>query len=222
MHPKLLWFRYKLFRYRRVERHIASQRVRRVLDIGCGDGENLLRFADLPLLPAGLEISFPRLVQARRHGLPVFQASGAALPAKSACIDLVYIAHVLHHVSDHSRVLQEALRCLAPGGRIFLVETVTDSPLLRLGRKARPSWQGDVVETEWDYAELTELLKSSGFEIELSERYNIFFFLWEMVPLAFWPFEVLTPFFVLLDLMLERFLLRYAAHCYFVLKANSA
>ena len=39
MHPKWLYFRYKLFRYRQVEWGIAAGiGAGRLLDVGCGDG----------------------------------------------------------------------------------------------------------------------------------------------------------------------------------------
>ncbi|MCA9941223.1 MAG: class I SAM-dependent methyltransferase [Anaerolineales bacterium] len=217
MHPKLLTFRYKLFRYRAVERAlVAGIGAGRLLDIGCGDGENLLRFAGLPARRVGLEVSGPRLRQARAHGLDVLQATGTRLPFPDAAFDMIYVAHVLHHVADYPAVLAEIRRCLAPGGVLFLVETVTDHPLLRLARRLYPVWRGDAVEADWRYADLVQILERAGFQVRQSGRYNLLFFLWEMFPLAFWPLEIFTPIFVYLDLLLAKFLSRYAVHCYFV------
>ena len=125
---------------------------------------------------------------------------------------------VLHHVAEYPQVLQEVKRCLTPDGRLFLVETVTDNPLLRLGRRLQPHWRGDDVEADWRYDELRSIVREAGFTIEEDGRFNLIFFLWEMLPLAFWPFEVFTPLFVYLDLFLARFFRRYAAHCYLVLR----
>lgn len=222
MHPKWLKFRYKLFTYRlveqRVARHVAAGGNGRMLDIGCGDGENLLRFGDVPLAKVGLEVSFRRLRTARSLGLDVLQGSGTHLPFADDSFDLIYIAHVLHHVADYAAVLREMRRCLRPNGRIFLVETVTDHPLLRLARAVHPVWQGDEVEANWRYAELMAMLRGAGFEVVENGRYNLIFFLWEMLPLAFWPFELFTPLFIYLDLLLARFLRRYSVHCYAVLR----
>lgn len=219
MHPKLLRFRYKLFRYREVERALAAGiGSGRLLDIGCGDGENLLRFAGLPACRVGLEVSWSRLRLARQQRLDVLQASGERLPFPDAAFDMIYVAHVLHHIADYPAVLAEIRRCLAPGGVLFLVETVTDHPLLRLARRIHPVWRGDAVEVDWRYAELRQILGQAGWQIAQSERYNLFFFLWEMLPLAFWPLEILTPFFVYLDLLLAKFFKTYSVHCYFVLR----
>jgi SAM-dependent methyltransferase len=191
-----------------------------MLDIGCGDGENLLRFGDLPIQRFGLEVSLARLKEARSRQLSVFQATGARLPLKDCQFDLIYVAHVLHHVPAYETILAEARRCLKPGGHVFLIETVTDNPLLRLARKVRPSWRGDDVEEGWDYEGIRRIVEEAGYQIENAGRYNILFFLWEMLPLAFWPLEIFTPLFVYLDLLLARFLRRYAAHCFFVLKVT--
>ena len=223
MHPKLLYFRYKLFKYRHVEQAVARELVVRtpaakLLDVGCGDGENMLRFDGLPLRRAGLEISWRRLQTARRLGLDVMQGSGTHLPFPDAAFEMIYIAHVLHHVANYEQVLAEMKRCLAENGRLFLVETVTDNPLLRLGRKLNPVWQGDEVEANWSFADLGIILQNAGFTVQEHGRYNIIFFLWEMLPLAFWPLEFFTPIFVYLDLLLVKFFKNQSAHCYFVLR----
>jgi ubiquinone/menaquinone biosynthesis C-methylase UbiE len=223
MHPKLLHFRYKLFKYRLVEQAVARKiGPGRMLDIGCGDGENLLRFADLPLKQTGLELSFPRLRTAREHQLNVLQGSGVRLPFLERTFQFIYVAHVLHHVEDCESVLAEITRCLAEDGVLFLVETVTNNPLLRLGRRIHPFWQGDEVAVNWAYEQLTQRLVEAGFEIQQTGQYNLIFFLWEMLPLAFWPFEIFTPIFVYLDLLLARFFKKYSAHCYFVAVQSQA
>lgn len=223
MMPKWLTFRYKLFRYHHVAQEVAQRpQTRRLLDVGCGDGEYLLRFRHLPLHLVGLEVSWPRLRRARRLGLDVLQGDGGRLPWLGKTFDMVYMAHVLHHVAPYEQVLAEIARVLTPDGRLFLVETVTDNPLLRLGRRLHPVWQGDVVEAAWRYDDLVRILRRTGLVVEQSGRYNVFFFMWEMLPLAFWPFELFTPFFVYLDLLLARFFQRYSAHCYFVLKRDQS
>jgi ubiquinone/menaquinone biosynthesis C-methylase UbiE len=222
MYPKLLWFRYKLFHYRHVERELVSRpEMHRLLDIGCGEGENLLRFDGLPLQRTGLDVSMPRLQRARQEGLDVLCARGESLPFLSNSFDLIYVAHALHHIADYRGVLAEIRRCLAPGGVLFLVETVSDHPLLRLGRLIHPIWRGDAVAADWRYAELMDILRDVDFRIEGSDRYNLLFWLWEMFLLAFWPFEIFTPIFVYLDLLLSRWLKRYSAHCYFVLRPKA-
>lgn len=216
MHPKLLYFRHKLFRYRAIEQQVATPR-QRLLDIGCGDGENMLRFQQADLAKVGIEVSFERLRQAQQIGLTVQQASGTQLPFAADSFDMVYIAHVLHHVGEYQHVLAEMQRVTSAEARIFVIETVTDHPLLRLARQLHPVWQGDEVEANWRYDQLCTIFEQAGFEIKQSGRYNVLFFLWEMLPLAFWPFELFTPIFIYLDLLLAHFFSDWSAHCYFEL-----
>jgi ubiquinone/menaquinone biosynthesis C-methylase UbiE len=191
-----------------------------MLDIGCGDGEHLLRFGDLDIERFGLDVSLPRLRQARQNGLAVLQSTGERLPFPDGSFDLIHVAHVLHHVADCENMLSQIRRCLTRDGTLFVVETVTNHPLIRAGRAIHPIWRGDKVLQSWTYAELTDLLGRAGYRIERSGRYNVLFWMWEMLPLLFWPFEIGTPFFVYLDLLLEPWLSEYAAHCYFVLKQD--
>jgi len=218
---KLLAVRYKLFKQQAVREALASRTgVHRMLDIGCGDGEKTIRLSHLPLQQAGIDIVHSRLAQARRNGLDVARATAEHLPFREHTFGFVQIAHVLHHVSDYKRVLTEIQRCLAPSGRVLVVETVSDHPLIRLGRKLHPVWHGDQVRHGWQYAALVEMLTAAGFEIEQTARYNILFWLWEIIPDSFCPLEILTPIFVDLDLLLAPHLRSYAAHCYFVLKQS--
>jgi SAM-dependent methyltransferase len=162
------------------------------------------------------------LRRARQEGLDALYATGESLPFPAGSFNLIYVAHVLHHVAHHERVLAQIHRCLVPDEALFLVETVTDHPLLRFGRAIHPIRRGDEVKANWRYVELIEIVGAAGFRIEQSGRYNVLFWLWEMIPLAFWPFEILTPIFVYLDLLLMRWLKRYSAHCYFVLKKKTS
>jgi ubiquinone/menaquinone biosynthesis C-methylase UbiE len=219
MYPQLTWFRRQLFRYRNTTQAVAKS-SRRMLDIGCGDGEKLLRFAALPIAKHGVEVSFERLQTARRHGLTVEQATATHLPFADNAFDFVYVAHVLHHIADYPTVLAEIQRVLSADGRVFINESVSDSPLLRLGRAIHPVWQGDELENAWSYADLQQIFHDAGYTVVESRQYNVFFFLWEMLPIAFWPLELFTPLFVYLDLLLERFFNRWSAHCYFILRPN--
>lgn len=218
---KLLAVRYKLFKQALIREALAQRPdVRRVLDVGCGDGEKALRLSHLPLQLAGIDIAHARLARARRSGLDGVCGTAAKLPFRDRAFELIHVAHVLHHVLDYRQALAEIRRCLAPSGRVLVVETVSDHPLIRVARKLHPAWHGDQVHHSWRYAALTEMLVANGFEIEESARYNILFWLWETLPDHWWPLEILTPLFVYLDLLLAPWFNPYAAHCYLVLKAR--
>ena len=71
------------------------------------------------------------------------------------------------------------------------------------------------MEASWRFADLVAIFEQAGFVVEQNGRYNILFFLWEMLPLAFWPLEIFTPIFIYLDLLLAKFFRKQAAHCFF-------
>ncbi len=111
-----------------------------VLDLGCGDGEHLVRFLAAappgsPLAdarPVGLDLLPTRLGAAReRWGARVLRADGAALPLAGGSVDLVLALTVLSSVlePDHQRaVAAEIVRVLAPGGLALVYDLRVPSP----------------------------------------------------------------------------------------------
>jgi ubiquinone/menaquinone biosynthesis C-methylase UbiE len=101
----------------------AEQRGRRVLEIGCGAGGDLARFASAGAFATGVDLSPRSLALVRRRfdiaGLPVDLrvADAEALPFPDVTFDLVYSWGVLHHTPDTGRAIAEAFRVLVPGGR---------------------------------------------------------------------------------------------------------
>jgi SAM-dependent methyltransferase len=100
---------------------------RQVLEIGCGPGLDLARFAKGGALVTGVDISPVALDLARgccrAAGVPatLIEADGACLPFADASFDLVYCHGVLSFVRDPARVVTEAHRVLRPGGQVILM-----------------------------------------------------------------------------------------------------
>ena len=127
--------RYQVLPYFAAERDVlARPDIRRILEIGCGNGWNMSRFAQNGRVAFGLDAVPERVALAQTHG-PALLADGLRLPFADGALDMVYVQHVLHHVGDVERALAEAWRCLRPGGVLFLVETVEDNPIIRWGRQ---------------------------------------------------------------------------------------
>lgn len=208
--------RYKVLPYFAVEKAILTQPdVQRILDVGCAAGWNMSRFRQYGRCPVGLDVVPERVQLARQHG-PVVLASGLALPAAANSLDVVYIQHVLHHIGDVRRALREAFRCLKPTGRLFLVETVEDNPLIRWGRRLHPRWLGDEINAPFSFAGLQALVGEAGFRVEQAQLYSVLFWLWEIVPDQLPFMERLTPLFVAVEQIVARFGRRYSAHCFLV------
>jgi ubiquinone/menaquinone biosynthesis C-methylase UbiE len=209
-----LWHR--AFRYRWLERQIATRPdVTRLLDLGCGSGENMWRFVEWGRTPLGMDLARDRLDRARAYG-PVTQGEATSLPFADEVFDMVYLAHVLHHVADAGALLREVRRCLRPAGTLFVVETIENHPLIRLGRDLYPWWHGDAIETRLRFGELVEVVRTAGFEVQESGQYSVFFWIWEVFTERIRALDALTPFFTALEVALGRVARRWSAHAYCV------
>ncbi len=95
---------------------------RRVLDIGCGEGQ-ISRLARTPEIGAttavGVDPTWAQLDLARRRGGgPSYARSGAAaLPFRDASFDAAVACLVFEHIVDVDDAIAEVGRVLEPGGR---------------------------------------------------------------------------------------------------------
>src|SRR5206468_1199046 len=139
-----------------------------ILDLGCGDGSHMRLLAAGGRV-FGSDVSLAALRQARNSG-PVLVADGQRLPFPDGAFDFVHVSHVLHHAHDFRAVLREANRVLNPEGRLVLVETCEDSPLMRLARAVRPAWESVPVRSRFRYRELLQAVQEAGFITESTEQ----------------------------------------------------
>jgi SAM-dependent methyltransferase len=207
----------RVFRFRAVEQRIAASLPGfRVLDIGCGRGDNLRRLTRYGGRAIGIEPSVERAQEASRLA-PTATGVGEAVPLSSERFDMVYISHVLHHAHDVEAVLRESHRALVPGGLLFVIETIDDSPLMRLARALQPSWDDDEVLNRFRYEDLRRSFEACGFEVLRGEKFNWMYFAWELVPMALRPLEILTPIFIGIEALFHRLLgRRWGGHCWLV------
>lgn len=97
-------------------------RGRRVLEVGCGAGTDLVRFArhgaiatGVDLVPSSIALAARNFaIEQRRAELLV--ADGQALPFRDASFDLVYAHGVVQYTSDDRALVRECRRVLKPGG----------------------------------------------------------------------------------------------------------
>lgn len=125
------WFRgFRRFVTPLLDQAAAGRSRLRILDDGCGTGNNLRllrRYGE----PAGIDITFSGLAYARRQGERlVARASATSLPFSDASFDLVTSFDVIYAFDDRlaATALAEIYRVLAPGG--YLVLNVAALPVL--------------------------------------------------------------------------------------------
>jgi SAM-dependent methyltransferase len=97
-----------------------------VLEVGCGAGVDLARFAKGGALATGVDLapSAIALAQANfaQQGLraDLRVANGEALPFASASFDLVFAHGVVQYTAEPRRLVEEVRRVLKPGGRAIV------------------------------------------------------------------------------------------------------
>jgi ubiquinone/menaquinone biosynthesis C-methylase UbiE len=130
--------RYLVGRFlRRVSELAATERPRRVLEVGCGEGIVLAALA--ARLPGtrfdGLELDETALGQARVRcpGAKLVRGDACELPFGDQSFDLVVCLEVLEHLPEPARALRE-LRRVARAGCLL---SVPHEPFFRVGNLLR-------------------------------------------------------------------------------------
>ncbi len=99
-----------------------------VLDVGCGTGRWVRRYAELGFCATGVDGALNMLTTAREHGTitPLIAAEASQLPFSDCVFDCVADVTVLQHIpSDlQPRALSEMTRVLKPGGCLILMELI--------------------------------------------------------------------------------------------------
>ena len=107
---------------REAVRSLPRDRPLRLLDCGCGTGNNLELLREHGRA-FGIDITYSGLAHAREHGARlVAQASATDLPFPDAAFDLVGSFDVIYALDDQgaARALSEMYRVMRPGGYLVL------------------------------------------------------------------------------------------------------
>ena len=149
-----------------LDRLVIGERDR-LLEIGCGEGANLHHLRGRGRLRVGVDFSHAKAAFAARHAeARALVGDGQRLPFADGVFDVVLVRDLLHHVRDRVRVLKEAHRVLAAGGRLLLIEPNARSPLIWLQAALVPAERGVLQSVD---ARLREELSQAGFRVEAAE-----------------------------------------------------
>lgn len=122
---------------------MGDVRGQRILDYGCGSGENSAVLHALGAQVIGIDLS-PELIEVARKRMEVNEmnwevclCTAYAIPEENCSYDIIFGAAILHHL-DIEAASQEVFRLLKPGGRAIFIEPIRDLALLRWLRKIVP------------------------------------------------------------------------------------
>jgi 2-polyprenyl-3-methyl-5-hydroxy-6-metoxy-1,4-benzoquinol methylase len=100
---------------------------KRLLEVGCGLGIDLVRFARHGAVVTGIDLAEESIRLARQHfahhgvDADLRTMNGEALQFPDASFDVVYAHGVLQYTSDAQRMVREIYRVLKPGGEAILM-----------------------------------------------------------------------------------------------------
>lgn len=141
---------------------------KRVLDVGCGDGENAMLLARLGADVTGIDVS-PRSIEVCAERARINGVAGrirfvcapletAELPAAS--FDIVACQGILHHViPELERVIRRIAGWTRPGGLVLISEPINLMPLFRRLRRYLPPTEHTPGERPLERAELDIIRK---------------------------------------------------------------
>ncbi len=110
------------------------------LDVGCGNGASLVMLSAFGYAEAkGVETDERACEAARGLGFEVLPGTAEAIPYPDASFDLVFLRHVIEHVTDPVRAIRECLRVIKPGGFLSLL---TPNAAARMHGRYRRYWRG--------------------------------------------------------------------------------
>jgi ubiquinone/menaquinone biosynthesis C-methylase UbiE len=122
-------------------RQMGDIRGKRLLDLGCGAGENSVYFAKQGAHCVATDYS-PGMVEvalklAASNGVQIEgrTANAMALDFPDNTFDLVYASNLLHHIPDPKIALKEMHRVLKPGGKACFWDPLKHNPVINVYRR---------------------------------------------------------------------------------------
>ena len=124
---------------------LQGQPDEKVLELGCGEGKEVLALAQQGLCVIGVDLSRAQLSRAWELVQSVYpasqmhlvQANAEQLPFVDSSFRIIYGKAILHHL-DLDVAAAETRRLLRAGGRVTFAEPLSHHPMFWLARKLTP------------------------------------------------------------------------------------
>jgi SAM-dependent methyltransferase len=118
---------------------------KRILDLGCGAGENSVYFAKRGAVcvaadysPGMVEVAL-QLAAANQVEIEGCTANAIALLFPDHSFDIVYASNLLHHLPDPQAAIKEMYRVLKPGGKACFWDPLKHNPVINVYRRIATS-----------------------------------------------------------------------------------
>ena len=159
----------------------SSYRGKSLLEVGCGAGIDLVRFAGAGAVVTGIDLSNTAIDLARRnieqHGLPasLYVMDGEAMQFSENSFDVVYAHGVLQYTADAKKMAAEIHRVVKPGGEVIVMVYNRNSWLnLMRGVTRVPLEHEDApVLNKYSIGELKQLLSAFRHYRIIPERFPV-------------------------------------------------
>ena len=135
----------------------------RLLDVGCGNGEFLLRMRQLGWGVSGVETDPVSAGVGQAAGLDVHVGEVPDGDLPGAPFDAVTLSHVIEHVADPIALLERCRRLMRPGGVIWVLTPNLDAPGARRYASDWVSWDAPRHLVIFTRAALIRALAEAGF-----------------------------------------------------------
>ena len=148
-----------------------SAAVRRLVDVGCGTGDNMLALAEAAgATVVGTDLSAYALRQAPPGAggeCVVSVALGDAMPFRSGYADVITCMDVIEHIDDDDAVMAEFHRMLRPGGLVVLTTAA-----YRWMWSDHDVWAAH--RRRYTARQLADVARRAGLEVTRTTYYNSF------------------------------------------------
>lgn len=120
-------YRFDKLRYLSKVVNFSGYKGKRVLEVGCGVGIDLFRFASGGADVTGVDLAEKSIDLARsyfeKHGLngSFLQANGEALEFVDDSFDMVYAHGVIQYTANARKMVDELYRVVKPGGEVIMM-----------------------------------------------------------------------------------------------------
>ena len=122
-------------------RQMGDIRDKRLLDLGCGAGENSVYFAKkgahcvaVDYSPGMVEVAL-QLAEANQVKISGRTMNAMALEIPDNTFDYVYASNLLHHLPEPETAIREMHRVLKPGGKACFWDPLRHNPIINVYRR---------------------------------------------------------------------------------------